>query len=76
MPIRKPGGVFIQRVFYLGHGPDGVPTWPVNSFAKWPVAYDSREDETTQETQKPDIPLGFAYTGEAGSMARRTRMAR
>jgi hypothetical protein len=66
MPIRKPGGVFIQRVFYLGHGPDGVPTWPVNSFAKWPVAYDSREDETTQETQKPDIPLGFAYTGEAG----------
>jgi hypothetical protein len=66
MPIRKPGGVFIQRVFYLGHGPDGVPTWPVNSFAKWPVAYDSREDETTQETQKPDIPLGFTYTGEAG----------
>jgi hypothetical protein len=66
MPIRKPGGVFIQRVFYLGQGPDGVPTWPVNSFAKWPVAYDSREDETTQETQKPDIPLGFAYTGEAG----------
>jgi hypothetical protein len=66
MPIRKPGGVFIQRVFYLGHGPDGVPTWPVNSFAKWPVAYDSREDETTQETQKPDIPLGFAYTVEAG----------
>jgi hypothetical protein len=49
MPIRKPGGVFIQRVFYLGQGPDGVPTWPVNSFAKWPVAYDSREDETTQE---------------------------
>jgi hypothetical protein len=37
-------------------GPNGVPTWPVNSFAKWPVAYDSREDETTQETQKPDIP--------------------
>jgi hypothetical protein len=66
MPIRKPGGVFIQRVFYLGQGPNGVPTWPVNSFAKWPVAYDSREDETTQETQKPDIPLGFAYTGEAG----------
>jgi len=66
MPIRKPGGVFIQRVFYLGHGPDGVPTWPVNSFAIWPVAYDSREDETTQETQKPDIPLGFAYVGEAG----------
>jgi hypothetical protein len=66
MPIRKPGGVFIQRVFYLGHGPDGVPTWPVNSFAKWPVVYDSREDETTQETQKPDIPLGFAYTVEAG----------
>jgi hypothetical protein len=66
MPIRKPGGVFIQRVFYLGHGPDGVPTWPVNSFAIWPVAYDSREDETTQETQKPDIPLGFAYIGEAG----------
>jgi hypothetical protein len=66
MPIRKPGGVFIQRVFYLGHGPDGVPTWPVNSFAIWPVSYDSREDETTQETQKPDIPLGFAYTGEAG----------
>jgi hypothetical protein len=66
MPIRKPGGVFIQRVFYLGHGPDGVPTWPVNSFAKWPVVYDSREDETTQETQKPDIPLGFTYTGEAG----------
>jgi hypothetical protein len=66
MPIRKPGGVFIQRVFYLGQGPNGVPTWPVNSFAKWPVAYDSREDETTQETQKPDIPLGFAYTVEAG----------
>jgi hypothetical protein len=66
MPIRKPGGVFIQRVFYLGQGPNGVPTWPVNSFAKWPVAYDSREDETTQETQKPDIPLGFAYIGEAG----------
>jgi hypothetical protein len=66
MPIRKPGGVFIQRVFYLGHGPDGVPTWPVNSFAKWPVVYDSREDETTQETQKPDIPLGFAYIVEAG----------
>jgi hypothetical protein len=66
MPIRKPGGVFIQRVFYLGHGPNGVPTWPVNSFAKWPVAYDSREDETTQETQKPDIPLGFTYTVEAG----------
>jgi hypothetical protein len=66
MPIRKPGGVFIQRVFYLGQGPNGVPTWPVNSFTRWPVAYDSREDETTQETQKPDIPLGFAYTGEAG----------
>jgi hypothetical protein len=66
MPIRKPGGVFIQRVFYLGQGPNGVPTWPVNSFTRWPVAYDSREDETTQETQKPDIPLGFAYTVEAG----------
>jgi hypothetical protein len=66
MPIRKPGGVFIQRVFYLGHGPNGVPTWPINSHTRWPVAYDSREDETTQETQKPDIPLGFAYTGEAG----------
>jgi hypothetical protein len=30
------------------------------------VAYDSREDETTQETQKPDIPIGFTYTSEAG----------
>ncbi|MEM4183932.1 MAG: hypothetical protein QXG52_08940, partial [Candidatus Caldarchaeum sp.] len=39
---------------------------PVNSFTRWPVAYDSRDDETTQETQKPDIPLGFAYTAEAG----------
>ncbi|MEM0444208.1 MAG: carboxypeptidase-like regulatory domain-containing protein [Candidatus Caldarchaeum sp.] len=66
MPIRKPGGVFIQRVLYLGFGADGVPTWPVNSFTRWPVAYDSRDDETTQETQKPDIPLGFAYTAEAG----------
>jgi hypothetical protein len=66
MPIRKPGGVFIQRVTYLGFGPNGEPTWPVNSFTKWPVAYDSREDETTQETQKPDIPIGFTYTGEAG----------
>jgi hypothetical protein len=34
MPIRKPGGVFIQRVTYLGMGPNGEPTWPVNSFAK------------------------------------------
>jgi hypothetical protein len=66
MPIRKPGGVFIQRVTYLGMGPNGEPTWPVNSFAKWPIAYDSREDETTQETQKPDIPIGFTYTSEAG----------
>jgi hypothetical protein len=66
MPIRKPGGVFIQRVTYLGMGPNGEPTWPVNSFAKWPIAYDSREDETTQETQKPDIPIGFTYTAEAG----------
>ncbi|MCS6783915.1 MAG: carboxypeptidase-like regulatory domain-containing protein, partial [Candidatus Caldarchaeum sp.] len=66
MPIRKPGGVFIQRVNYLGIGANGDPTWPVNSFAKWPIAYDSRDDETTQETQKPDIPLGFAYTAEAG----------
>jgi hypothetical protein len=66
MPIRKPGGVFIQRVTYLGKGPNGEPTWPVNSFAKWPIAYDSREDETTQETQKPDIPIGFTYTSEAG----------
>jgi hypothetical protein len=66
MPIRKPGGVFIQRVTYLGLGPNGEPTWPVNSFAKWPIAYDSREDETTQETQKPDIPIGFTYTAEAG----------
>ncbi|MEM0384741.1 MAG: carboxypeptidase-like regulatory domain-containing protein, partial [Candidatus Caldarchaeum sp.] len=66
MPIRKPGGVFIQRVTYLGQGANGEPTWPVNSFAKWPIAYDSRDDETTQETQKPDIPLGFAYTAEAG----------
>jgi hypothetical protein len=66
MPIRKPGGVFIQRVTYLGFGANGEPTWPVNSFTKWPVAYDSREDETTQETQKPDIPIGFTYTGEAG----------
>ncbi|MEM4294177.1 MAG: carboxypeptidase-like regulatory domain-containing protein [Candidatus Caldarchaeum sp.] len=66
MPIRKPGGVFIQRVLYLGHGANGTPTWPVNSFTRWPIAYDSRDDETTQETQKPDIPLGFAYTAEAG----------
>ncbi|MEM2831330.1 MAG: carboxypeptidase-like regulatory domain-containing protein [Candidatus Caldarchaeum sp.] len=66
MPIRKPGGVFIQRVLYLGQGANGEPTWPVNSFARWPIAYDSRDDETTQETQKPDIPLGFAYTAEAG----------
>jgi len=66
MPIRKPGGVFIQRVTYLGIGANGEPTWPVNSFTKWPVAYDSREDETTQETQKPDIPIGFTYTVEAG----------
>ena len=66
MPIRKPGGVFIQRVTYLGIGPNGEPTWPVNSFAKWPIAYDSRDDETTQETQKPDIPIGFTYTTEAG----------
>jgi hypothetical protein len=66
MPIRKPGGVFIQRVTYLGFGANGEPTWPVNSFTKWPVAYDSREDETTQDTQKPDIPIGFTYTGEAG----------
>ncbi|MEM4305734.1 MAG: hypothetical protein QXD61_07145 [Candidatus Caldarchaeum sp.] len=66
MPIRKPGGVFIQRVLYLGQGANGVPTWPVNSFTRWPIAYDSRDDETTQETQKPDIPLGFAYTAEAG----------
>ncbi|MEM3081599.1 MAG: carboxypeptidase-like regulatory domain-containing protein, partial [Nitrososphaerota archaeon] len=66
MPIRKPGGVFIQRVTYLGLGANGEPTWPVNSFAKWPIAYDSRDDETTQETQKPDIPIGFTYTTEAG----------
>ncbi|GBC70039.1 hypothetical protein HRbin01_01747 [archaeon HR01] len=66
MPIRKPGGVFIQRVTYLGIGANGEPTWPVNSFAKWPIAYDSRDDETTQETQKPDIPIGFTYTTEAG----------
>jgi hypothetical protein len=46
--------------------PAGWGRWPVNSFTKWPVAYDSREDETTQETQKPDIPIGFTYTGEAG----------
>jgi hypothetical protein len=48
------------------HGTQRRPTWPVNSFAKWPIAYDSREDETTQETQKPDIPIGFTYTSEAG----------
>jgi hypothetical protein len=52
MPIRKPGGVFIQRVFYLGHGPDGVPTWPVNSFAKWPVCI--RQQRRRNNTGNPE----------------------
>jgi hypothetical protein len=57
MPIRKPGGVFIQRVFIPRtwdptENPHGLSTASPNG----PIAYDSREDETTQETQKPDIP--------------------
>ncbi|MDJ0270726.1 MAG: carboxypeptidase-like regulatory domain-containing protein [Aigarchaeota archaeon] len=66
IPIRKPGGTFILRVFYLGYKEDGVPTWPVNSFARWPVVYDSREDEVEVRAQKPDVPLGFQYVDEGG----------